>query len=181
MLTEDLIPAVVYGHGMAPTSVTVIRHELRKALSGPAGMNTVLDLNIDGKIFSAIIKELQRHPVRRNVQHIDFLQVNLNEEITVSIPVHLTGESKAVAQGNGLIDAAVDTIEVRTTPRNIPDQILIDVSGMTMESIIHIGDIEFPAGVVPTASADRPVVVVLHVGDKSPAPAAAAADAPAGA
>src|SRR5918995_5089351 len=76
---EDAIPAVVYGHGMTPLSISVRRRDLRHALSGPAGMNTVVDLTVDGKVYPAIVKEVQRHPVRRTVSHIDFIQVNLDE------------------------------------------------------------------------------------------------------
>ena len=88
---EDQIPAVVYGHGMDPISMSVNRRDLRVALSGAAGMNTILDLTVDGKVYPSLIKDIQRHPVKRNVQHIDFIQVNLNEEITVVRAVHPRG------------------------------------------------------------------------------------------
>src|SRR5215204_2803267 len=117
----DIIPAVVYGHGMTPVNLAVGRRDLRVALSGPAGVNTVLDLTVDGTVYPAIVKDLQRHPVRRGVTHVDFLQVNLDEEITVSVPLRLEGEAEAVQQGGGLVDPAVDSVEVVTTPRNIPD------------------------------------------------------------
>jgi large subunit ribosomal protein L25 len=90
---------------MTPISVTVERRELRLALSGPAGSNTVLTLEVDGKSYPAVVKEMQRHPIKRTVSHIDFLQVNMNEEITVSVPVHIEGEAKAVAAEGGLVDA----------------------------------------------------------------------------
>ena len=89
MRREDHIPAIVYGPGMDPIAVSVVRRDLRLALSGPAGVNTVLDLTVDGTVYPAIVKELQRHPVRRTVSHVDFLQVNLNEEIVISVPVRL--------------------------------------------------------------------------------------------
>jgi large subunit ribosomal protein L25 len=161
MRREDHIPAVVYGQGMSPISVTVARRDLRIALSGSAGMNTVLDLKIDGKTYPAIVKDMQRHPVRRTVAHIDFLQVNLNEEIVVAVPLRLEGEAKAVLQGGGLVDPAVDTIEVSTTPRDIPDEIVVDITDMTMDSVITIGDLTLPAGVTPVAEADFPIVTVL--------------------
>ena len=93
---EDQIPAVVYGHGMDPISVAVNRRELRVALSGSAGLNTIIDLTVDGKVYPSLIKDIQRHPVKRNVQHIDFIQVNLNEEITIGVPIVLEGEAKDV-------------------------------------------------------------------------------------
>ena len=94
---EGHIPGVLYGRGMEPISVTVERREFRLALSGPAGANTVLALQVGGTSYPAVVKEMQRHPIRRTVNHIDFLQVNMNEEITVHVAVRLEGESKAVA------------------------------------------------------------------------------------
>jgi large subunit ribosomal protein L25 len=158
---EDSIPAVVYGLGMDPLSISVARSALRVALSGPAGMNTVLDLSVDGTVYPAIVKELQRHPVRRTVQHVDFIQIDLNEDIRVSVPVRLVGEAKEVQDGNGLVDLAMSEIEVSTTPRTIPDEIVIDVSHMTMDTTITLGEVEMPAGVVATADPELPVVTVL--------------------
>jgi large subunit ribosomal protein L25 len=161
MRREDHIPAVVYGQGMDPIKITVVRRDLRLALSGPAGVNTVLDLTVDGNVYPAIVKEMQRHPVRRTVAHVDFLQVNLNEEITIAVPVRLEGEAKAVIAEGGLVDPAVDTIEVRTTPRNIPNEIVIDVTDMTMDTVITLGEIELPAGVTAIADPDTAIVTVL--------------------
>jgi large subunit ribosomal protein L25 len=158
---EDAIPAVVYGHGMTPLSISVRRRDLRHALSGPAGMNTVVDLTVDGKVYPAIVKEVQRHPVRRTVSHIDFIQVNLDQQITVSVPLRLVGEATEVLRNNGLVDPAVDSIDLTTTPRNIPDEITVDVSDMSMDTVIRLGDITLPDGVVATADPDTPLVTVL--------------------
>lgn len=158
---QDRIPGVLYGHGMAPVSLSVARRDLRVALSGPAGTNTVLALNVDGSTFNAVIKDMQRHPVRRTVSHVDFIQVNLNEEITVNVPVHLSGSAKAVLSAGGLVDPAVDSIEVRSTPANVPNEILIDVTDMTPDSVIRLADIAMPNGVVALGDPDMPVVTVL--------------------
>ncbi len=158
---EGKIPAVVYGHGMDPLPVSVDRRELRQALSGAAGMNTILDLTVDGTVYPSLIKDIQRHPVKRSVQHVDFIQVNLNEEIVVSIPIHLEGEAKDVSANGGLVDLAMQELQVRTTPRNIPDGVTIDVSEMTMDTVIRVEDIPLPSGVVAEADADAPVVTVL--------------------
>jgi large subunit ribosomal protein L25 len=155
------VPGVLYGHGMEPLSVAVERRELRVALSGAAGVNTVLDLTVDGTVYPAIVKELQRHPVRRNVTHVDFIQVNLDEEITVSVPLRLVGDAKEVEQEGGLVDPAVDSIEVVTTPRNIPDEFVVDVTDMRMDTVIRLGDIPMPSGVTATGDPESPVVTVL--------------------
>jgi large subunit ribosomal protein L25 len=158
---DDKIPAVVYGHGMEPLSVSVDRRELRQALSGAAGMNTILDLTVDGTVYPSLIKDIQRHPVKRSVQHIDFIQVNLNEEIVVSVPIHLEGEAKDVSNNSGLVDLTMQELQVRTTPRSIPDGITIDITDMTMDSVIRVEDLSLPSGVTAEADPDTPVVTVL--------------------
>ena len=169
---EDRIPGVVYGNGVGPVSVSVARRDLRVALTGPAGTNAVLTLTVDGHKHAAVIKELQRDKVKRNVSHIDFLVVNLNEVIDVEIPLVLTGESKNVAAGNGLVDLQINTMTVSTKPGNIPNEIIIDITDMDMDSTITVGDIKLPAGV--TTPLDPAVVVVSVLVTR----AAVEADAP---
>ena len=176
------IPAVIYGHGMTPILFTVGRRDLRIALSGPAGANTILELQVDDKKYPAIIKELQRDPVKRTVSHVDFMQIDLTEEITMAVPVHLTGIAKAVLAEGGLVDATVDRIEVRASADNIPNEILIDVTNMTMNDVIRMGDIKLPKGVTAVADEDLVIVTVLVTkaeAEKIAAPAADAAGAPA--
>lgn len=161
MRRDDHIPAVVYGQGMSPISISVTRRDLRLALSGPAGTNTVLDLTVDGKVYPSIIKEIQRHPVRRTVQHIDFLQVNLTEAIKVSVPVRLEGEADRIVREGGFVDLVMNEVEVLTTPRLIPNELVIDVTGLAMGDIITISGLPLPAGVTATADADEAVVVTV--------------------
>ena len=162
---------------MQALTISVDRRELRLALSGPAGVNTILQLSVDGSTYPAIIKELQRHPVRRNVSHIDFLQINMSEEITVSVPVRLEGIAKAVVAEGGLVDAAVDSIDLRTTPLNLPNEIVIDISEMHPHDVIHLSDVVLPAGVVAVGDADLVIVTVLVLRGESTAAVAAAAPA----
>jgi large subunit ribosomal protein L25 len=107
---DGKIPGVVYGHGMTAVSVAVDRRALRAALTGPAGLNAVLTLSIDGATQSAVVKDMQRDKIRHNVTHIDFQVVSLDEAITVEVPVVLVGEAKAVIAEGGLVDRAVDTL-----------------------------------------------------------------------
>ncbi len=159
--TEDRIPGVVYGHGMDPVSISVGRRDLRIALSGTAGLNTILDLTVGSEVYPTLVKDIQRHPVKRNVQHIDFIQVNLNEEVRVNVRVRLVGEAKAVENEGGLVDLTMNEINLATTPRNIPDEIVIDISDMDMDTTIRVADIPMPDGVSATADPDYPVVTVL--------------------
>lgn len=173
---EDKIPGVLYGHGMQPVSLSVARRDLRSALSGPAGVNTIIDLSVGGNTYPAIVKELQRHPVRRTVSHIDFQQISMTEEIVVSVPLNLSGTAKAVVAEGGLVDAAVDTIEVRTTPSAMPNEILVDITNMTVNDVIHLRDLALPAGVTAVGDPDLVVVTVLTTRADSPAAAAAPTD-----
>ena len=170
----DRIPGILYGHGMTPVILSVARRDLRVALSGPAGQNTILTLSVDGSSYNAVVKEMQRHPVRRNVSHVDFVQINLTEEIVMNVPVHLSGVAKQVVAAGGLVDAAVDSIEVRTTPANVPNEIVIDITDLTPESVIHLADLKLPAGVVAIGDPDMLIATVL-MSRGSTADAAAAA------
>lgn len=158
---EDKIPGVLYGQGMQPIVLHVERRDLRLALSGSAGANTVLDLQVNGTVYPAIVKEMQRHPIRRTVSHIDFLQVNLTEAITVSVPLRLEGEAKAVLSAGGLVDASVDSIEVTTTPSNIPDELVVDVTDLQPGQTVRLADVTLPAGVTATGDPEMAVVSVL--------------------
>ena len=159
---EDAIPGVLYGQGMSPVSVSVGRRDLRQALSGPAGFNTVLSLEVDGKKYPAVIKEVQRHPVKRNVNHIDFLQINMKELLTVAVPLHLEGEAKAVMAQGGLVDPSVDTIEVECTPDDMPNQFVVDITDMQPGDVIRLSDLKMPKGVTALGDPEMAIVSALH-------------------
>ena len=179
LVATDHIPGVIYGHGMVPVKITVERRDLRVALAGPAGVNTILELKVGDTKYPAIVKELQRDPVKRVVRHIDFMQISLTELITMDIPVHLTVTAKAVLSEGGLVDATVNTIQVRATASNIPNEILIDVTAMGMQDVIRLSDVVLPNGVSAVGDPDLVVVTVLEtkIEEAAPVVAAAAEDA----
>ena len=179
LVATDHIPGVIYGHGMVPVKITVERRDLRVALAGPAGVNTILELQVGDTKYPAIVKELQRDPVKRVVRHIDFMQISLTELITMDIPVHLTGTAKADLSEGGLVDATVNTIQVRATASNIPNEILIDVTAMGMQDVIRLSDVVLPNGVSAVGDPDLVVVTVLEtkIEEAAPVVAAAAEDA----
>ncbi|CAB4988649.1 MAG: 50S ribosomal protein L25 [Actinobacteria bacterium] len=175
LVATDHIPGVIYGHGMVPVKITVERRDLRVALAGPAGVNTILELQVGDTKYPAIVKELQRDPVKRVVRHIDFMQISLTELITMDIPVRLTGIAKAVLSDGGLVDATVNTIQIRATASNIPNEILIDVTAMGMQDVIRLSDVVLPNGVSTVGDPDLVVVTVLETKTEEAAPVAAAA------
>ncbi|MFM7819818.1 MAG: 50S ribosomal protein L25 [Actinomycetota bacterium] len=176
LVSADQIPAVVYGHGMTPVKVTVDRRDLRVALAGPAGANTILELQVGDDKYPAIIKELQRDPLKRVVRHVDFLQISLTELITMDIPVHLKGTAKAVLAEGGLVDATVNTIQIRATANNIPNEILIDITNMGMQDVIRLSEIALPTGVNAVGDPDLVVVTVLPTKIEEVAPVVASVE-----
>jgi large subunit ribosomal protein L25 len=155
---EGKVPGVVYGQGSEPVSVAVDRRELRQALSGPAGVNAVINLEVGGTTKPTVVKSLQRDPVRRRVTHIDFLIVNLSEEITMDVPIILQGEPKAVLDAGGLLEHHLTALAVTTTPRNIPNELVVDVSGLDLGDSVRVEDITLPAGVTTSVDPDTTVV-----------------------
>jgi large subunit ribosomal protein L25 len=175
--TEGHIPAVLYGGGMTPISLTVERRDLRIALSGPGGSNTLLSLEVDGASYPAVVKEIQRHPVKRTVSHIDFMSVNMDSEITVSVPVRLDGESKAANAVGGLVDASVDAIEITCTPGNIPNEIVIDITSLQPGDVIRLADVKLPKGATAHGDPELAVVSVIHATPEAAAEGEAAESA----
>jgi large subunit ribosomal protein L25 len=106
---------------------------------------------------------MQRHPVKRTVSHIDFLQVSMNESITVSVPLRLEGEAKAVVAANGLVDPAVDSVDVVTTPANMPNEFVVDITEMQPGDVIRLGDLKMPAGATAVGDPEMPIVTVLSL------------------
>jgi large subunit ribosomal protein L25 len=181
LLTQDQIPAVVYGHGMTPTPVTVDRKALRVALSGPAGLNTVLDLQVGNDTYPAIVKEVQRDPVKRIVRHVDFLQISLTELITVHVPLHIKGTAKAVIAEGGLVDPVVNSVDVRATAANIPNEIIVDITNLTMDTVVRLGDLQMPEGVSIVGDPEFVVVTVVTTKIEEVAVVAAPVEGEAGA
>ncbi len=158
MRLQGKIPAVVYGLGGEAVSVTVDYRRLRGALSTEAGMNVVLHLDLGDQRELALVKELQRHPLRGDVTHVDFLRVEADTEVAVDVPIQLTGHPKAVIELNGLVERSLDTLRVMAKPHSIPNELVLDVSNLTVGAALTVSDIELPAGVVSLVDETAPVV-----------------------
>ena len=158
---EGKIPAVVYGRGTTPVSVTVDGRELRTALSGEAGLNALLNLDIDGSSHTALATQLQRHPTRGTVTHVDFQIVDRNQAITVDVPVEIVGEAEKVAQGGGQVIADLGTLTVNATPATIPQLIEVDVTALELGAVIRVADLTLPNGVTTDVDPETPVVTGL--------------------
>lgn len=156
---EDLVPAVVYGRGSDPRSLTVARRELRQVLTGDAGMNALINLDVEGDSLLAIVRDVQRHPVRNNVTHVDFILVSRDEAVTVEVPIVLEGDAVQVHRNDGIIDQQMFTLTVEAKPGNIPNELIIDISGLDVGDTIRVGDISLPSGATTEVDDEEPVVV----------------------
>jgi large subunit ribosomal protein L25 len=156
---EGKVPAVLYGHGMEPISIAVDRRQLRAVLHTEAGHNAVVDLAVDGGTHLAIVKHLQRHPVRNDVVHVDFLAVNRDEVVSVEVPVVLEGESVEVHNAQGTIEQQLFTLTIQAKPGDIPNSITIDVSGMNIGDSVRVGDLQLPLGAATDLDPEETVVV----------------------
>ena len=151
---DGRVPAVVYGRGTEPLTVSVDRTELRVALNTEAGLNALIMLDVDGGRLLSIIKDLQRHPVRRDVLHVDFLRIDADEEVEVDVPLVLVGEAKKVTQASGMVDQVIHRLPVRAKPDDIPAEVTADVSELEVGSSLRVSEIELPPGVAPAGDPD---------------------------
>ncbi len=138
---EDKIPAVVYGHGNDPIHLTLPGHDTMMALKH-GGSNAVLDLEFDGGNQLALAREVQVDPIRRVIEHIDFVAVRLGEKVTVDVPVHLNGE----AAPETLVVTENATVQVEAEATHIPEFIEIDIEGAAIGTQIHASDLVLPEG-----------------------------------
>lgn len=136
---EGNVPGVVYGHGMEPLAIEVNRREYVTALHTEAGMNVLLDLEIDGSTTLALTKELQRDPVRGTLLHADFIQINRDEEVEVEVPIVLTGEAPGVGEG-GVLEHPTTAVLVRSKATEVPTEIEVDISGLAMGDSLKVSD-----------------------------------------
>ena len=144
---EGQVPSVVYGLGSDPVSVSVDWPELRKALTTDAGVNALITLDIDGDQQLSIVKDIQRHPTRRDVIHVDFIRLDPNAEVEVEVPVILTGEARKVTSVSGMVDQTLFTISVLSKPLDIPTELTADVTELEVNETITVGDVILPDGV----------------------------------
>jgi len=139
---EGVVPAVVYGHGDESKSLAIETHELERLLSRIHAATTVIELDVEGgEAQQVLIREIQRHPFRSDVLHVDFFHIRADEVIRVSIPVHLDGHAKGVEAG-GILQQIRHEIEVECLPGEIPEDFRVDVSALDIGDSIHIADID---------------------------------------
>ena len=157
------IPGVLYGPKIGSVSVDLESRNLERILR-ESGLNALLDLDVDGRgdlaDTVALVKELQRHPVRGDLMHVDLYQVDLTQKVEVSVPILMRGRSAGVEAG-GIVDVLIRELPVRCLPRAIPESLEVDITALEIGDVIHAGQVGLPADVELAIDADLGVVHVV--------------------
>jgi large subunit ribosomal protein L25 len=154
------VPGVVYGHKREPQSLALDARDLQKMLDRVSADTTVFELKIDGGSSRTLIRDIQRHPFRREILHIDFQELVAGELVTVDVPIVLVGTPVGVRLSGGMLDVVLRTISVEVDPANIPNHIDVDVSNLDLHQSIHVRDLTLPPGVEVLENEDETICVV---------------------
>ena len=141
------VPAIIYGHGRQPQSLAINTHILTRLLERISYTTTVIELDVNGTMARTLIRELQRHPVKRNIIHVDFQELVAGEKVTVRVPLKFVGTPEGVRSGGGILDETVRELHISVDPADIPNHIDVDVSHLLVGKSLHVSDVKAPAGV----------------------------------
>lgn len=141
------VPAVVYGGKNKPENLELNSRELDELIHHSVSENILVDLTVDSAKRLALVQEVQHHPLSGKVLHVDFHEVSATEKVTIMVPVESTGEAVGVKTGGGVLEHVLFKIKVRALPKDLPEQIVVDVSHLEVGKSIHLGDIKAPEGV----------------------------------
>lgn len=173
---EGLVPAVVYGRGIDPLSVTVAGRELYSVLHTDAGLNAIINVEIeDGDTILTVAREIQRHPVRGEITHLDFIKVSLDVAIQAEVALEFVGVPVVVRDEGAIVETIAGTVLIEALPTAVPSHITYDISELAIGDTVKIEDLPALDGVTYVEEGDRPLITVLHARLEEPDPATAEA------
>jgi large subunit ribosomal protein L25 len=165
MRRAGVIPAVVYGHGMTPISLEVVKRNLQNTMNTKSGSNVIVNLQLAGaslKESTCLIKDVQYNPVTDEINHVDFTVISMTEKIQVEVPLEiLNAEDAPGVKEGGVLDVMHHAIKIECLPTQIPEAIVIDAKGMKINDLVHASELQLPEGVVCLLEADE-VVCGVH-------------------
>lgn len=156
------IPAVVYGQGGEALPVSVDAHEADLLLHRISIDNTIIDIDVSSEKekISTLIREVQVHPYKPHILHIDFYRIEMGVELDVDVPLHLEGTPAGVKNEGGILQQIVHDLSVRCIPSAIPDAISHDISALMVGDVVHASDLMMPEGVTLTIDAEQTICLV---------------------
>ena len=159
-------PAILYGGGQAPRAIMLEHARLQQQMENQAFYTSILTLKLNGASQAVVIKDVQRHPAKRQVLHMDFQRILEDEKITLNVPIHFIGEELAfgVREQGGEITRLVTDVELSCLPKDLPEFLELDVSAMELNQLLHLSDVVVPEGVELTALAhdQDPAVISIN-------------------
>ena len=158
--SQGQVPAVIYGHGRDPQPLALNARDLDKMLGHIQAESTVIEVTVGGQTSKTLIREIQRHPIKRQILHVDFQALVAGEKVTVSIPIVLTGTPEGVRLGGGVLDQTLRELEIEVDPSDIPDHVELDVTNMVIGDSKHVSDLSLPPGVKVLEDAETSVAVL---------------------
>jgi large subunit ribosomal protein L25 len=160
--TRGVIPAVIYGHKDQPSNLEINTREIAAVLKHAIGENILVELDIAGTPKLSLIQEVQHHPVRGDILHVDFLEVAMDEVLHTEVPIESFGDADGVKNYGGLLEHSLRSLHIECLPKDLPEIIRVDVSTLGLNQSIHVRDLVLPAGVKATSDADLTVFIVAE-------------------
>src|SRR5881409_1237498 len=157
---QGKVPAVIYGHGRNTQPLELEAKALEKALQGVEPESTIIELAVDGKAVKTLIREIQRHPLRPDIIHVDFYEIHAEEKVTLKVPVHLMGNPDGVRNAGGVLDQVTREVEIVVLPENIPDRVELDVTALKIGDSLHVRDLSIANAKILT-EADLTIATVV--------------------
>lgn len=162
------IPGVVYGHGVEAKSITLGHDEVFHQLEHEAFYSHILTLKLDKETTKVVLKDLQRHPYKQNILHIDLQQISESEKLTMRVPIHFINEEKSAGvKSGGMVNHIMNDLEIHCLPKDLPEFIEVDLLEVELGSSVHLSDLKLPEGVESLAAIhgddmDSPVVSIVQ-------------------
>ena len=176
------VPGVLYGGDAPPTAIEVDHNPLFHSLRKEKFHASILEMEIDGRSEKVLLRDFQMHPYRPLVMHVDFQRISADKPIHMRVPLHFVGQenSPAVKQAGAMIGHVLQDVDIACLPKDLPEYIEVDLSGLTAQDTIKVRDLKMPAGVKPVLKGrENPVVVSVTIQGAAPVEEEAAAAAPA--
>src|SRR5439155_5928878 len=154
------VPGIIYGHGREPQALAVDNRDFEKLLSQINAASTVIELSLDGHMSRTLIREIQRHPFKRQLMHVDFQELVAGEKVSVSVPLRFVGVADGVRNSGGILEETMHQLHIRVDPASIPDHVDVDVTSLTIGHSFHIRDLPIPEGITVLDDENATVCVV---------------------
>jgi large subunit ribosomal protein L25 len=166
---QGKVPAIIYGAGRPPRSLSFDQNKVLRQLENESFYSSVLNIRVNDKNQAAILKDLQRHPAKNLIMHMDFQRIVEDQEIKMNVPLHFIGEEIApgVKEGGGKVARLSNDVEISCLPKNLPEYLEVDISDLELDAMLHLSDIKLPKGVEIPQLAQGPeqdhAIVSIHV------------------